>query len=153
MKKEIRYLRFQIDVDYWLEEVDWNGEHYEFFDGYDSTDDWMKKWSEIVDEKHSLLEIVIDIQTGEVQNWLTGKYALFNTVKIQDLGTYALLDKGMNVLYEYSGYVPKALNTECDGFGDYLEFNILADGKVDKWNWTEDKENEIINYSKKYNEI
>lgn len=152
MKKEIRYLRFQIDVDYWLEEVDWNGEHYEFFDGYDSTDDWMKKWSEIVDEKHSLLEIVIDIQTGEVQNWLTGKYALFNTVKIQDLGTYALLDKGMNVLYEYSGYVPKALNTECDGFGDYLEFNILADGKVDKWTWTEDKENEIINYSKKYNE-
>jgi hypothetical protein len=153
MKKEIRYLRFQIDVDYWLEEVDWNGEHYEFFDGYDSTDDWMKKWSEIVDEKHSLLEIVIDIQTGEVQNWLTGKYALFNTVKIQDLGTYALLDKGMNVLYEYSGYVPKALNTECDGFGDYLEFNILADGKVDKWTWTEDKENEIINYSKKYNKI
>ena len=153
MKKEIRYLRFQIDVDYWLEEVDWNGEHYEFFDGYDSTDDWMKKWSEIVDEKHSLLEIIIDIQTGEVQNWLTGKYALFNTVKIQDLGTYALLDKGMNVLYEYSGYVPKALNTECDGFGDYLEFNILADGKVDKWTWTEDKENEIINYSKKYNKI
>lgn len=153
MKKEIRYLRFQIDVDYWLEEVDWNGEHYEFFDGYDSTDDWMKKWSEIVDEKHSLLEIVIDIQTGEVQNWLTGKYALFNTVKIQDLGTYALLDKGMNVLYEYSGYVPKVLNTECDGFGDYLEFNILADGKVDKWTWTEDKENEIINYSKKYNDL
>ena len=153
MKKEIRYLRFQIDVDYWLEEVDWNGEHYEFFDGYDGTDNWMKKWPEIVDEKHSLLEIVIDVQTGEVQNWLTGKYALFNTVKIQDLGTYALLDKDMNVLYEYSGYVPKALNTECDGFGDYLEFNILADGKVDKWTWTEDKENEIINYSKKYNDL
>lgn len=29
----------------------------------------------------------------------------------------------------------------------------IPDGRVDKWTWTEEKENEIIKYSKRYNDL
>ena len=75
----------------------------------------------------------IEIETGMIVNWAFGNTAQIH-YKCCDAGTYALLDSGMNVLTEVSGYVPKAMCVGDNGYGDYVIMEIDESGHIEGWN-------------------
>lgn len=76
--------------------------------------------------------ILIDIKTGQVINWKRGVDAdVF--YKVCDDGIYTAYDNGMDEIYEIEDYVPKLLEINENGYGDYIEITIGKDGFIKKW--------------------
>lgn len=84
----------------------------------------------------------IDVETGQVLNWPKNSPYDFFDVKIVDTGKYLLLDKNDEVIAEYDGYVPECVG--CDGYGDYLEFEIDSASNIPEWEFTQEHLDEFM---------
>jgi hypothetical protein len=75
---------------------------------------------------------VIDIETGIILNWKIGTVASIS-YKVCDGGEYWLVDDN-GIEYKYPGdYVPKCLDIDDDGYGDYIYMDIDENGKIEDW--------------------
>jgi hypothetical protein len=84
----------------------------------------------------------IDVETGQVLNWPKNSPYDFFDIKIVDEGRYLLLDKNDEVIAEYEGYVPECVG--CDGYGDYLEFEIDSASNIPEWEFTQEHLDEFM---------
>jgi hypothetical protein len=76
---------------------------------------------------------IIEIETGHIINWTKGVRAEI-TYKVCDefrCGLKTGLDKSS--VFEYAGYVPEIMYPREQGFGDYIEMDIDADGNIADW--------------------
>lgn len=81
-----------------------------------------------------LLEYVIDLKTGKVENWNYEEGYLRMWAKVCDSGTYTLLDAEKKPLWQIRGYVPNSILPPYEkGFGDYLELAVNHDGTICEW--------------------
>ena len=88
------------------------------------------------------LVLTIDVETGQVLNWPKNSPYDFFDVKIVDTGEYILLDKNGEVIAKYDGYVPECVG--CDGYGDYLEFEIDSASNIPEWEFTQEHLDEFM---------
>jgi hypothetical protein len=77
-------------------------------------------------------QITVNIKTGVIENWSAG-ISGHVFLKVRDEGVYSLLDENKTLLYHYRGYVPNMLLPPINGFGDYLDLTIDANGKIKNW--------------------
>lgn len=87
------------------------------------------------DPKTDGITFKINVDEGTVVGWKEGDTAeVFS--KVRDEGLYHLMDQNNNVLYsmEEGSYVPDVLDTYSDGYGDYIQFKVRPDGKIENWN-------------------
>lgn len=79
------------------------------------------------------MTLVIDIESGKVQDWNEGDVADINN-KVVDMGVYSILNKdGAEITVIEGDYVPKALQIGSYPDGDYVEITIQADSYIKKW--------------------
>ena len=98
------------------------------------------------DEKTKLLEFWVDLREPKVKDWDESNGYLHIWAKVRDEGTYTLYDINMNPLWQIQGYVPITLIPPYEeGFGDYLELTINADGSLPQWKETSDFSDFISN--------
>jgi hypothetical protein len=88
----------------------------------------------MLNAEDQLLEFVIDLKEGKMLNWnFEGDYMRM-WAKVCDGGTYTLLDSEKKPIWQIRGYVPNKLIPPFEnGYGDYIELAIEADGKVVDW--------------------
>ena len=113
---EVKYLKVKAGVRYWEDgeingQEDVNGE-IQFREG----DYWCP---------------VIELETGIIQGWNQGVTASIH-YKVCDDGEYWLLDADKKVVAKYTEYyVPNKLLCHGDnGYGDYIKFDIDAEGRI-----------------------
>lgn len=136
-----KYLNILLPEEFCFEDIHWDGKTY----NYDEVYKWYKTWSEPLRMKHGFIDLWIDIESGKVLNLDSNHSNIdFYHAKIVDSGTYSLYDKDYNIIHTYRGYVPKCLQINENGFGDYIEMTI-SDCYVKNWSWNEDFKNEIMN--------
>lgn len=92
----------------------------------------------------------IDVETGEVVNWPRKrmKTCYVQNVKVVDEGIYVLVDSNLTQIAVYRNYVPTCLEIDERGWGDYLEFTIEKNGKINNWSFTQEHLNEIMEMNK-----
>lgn len=79
---------------------------------------------------------IIDIEAGQITNWIKGVTASIH-YKICDDGSYYLIDdKGETVLSIEGDYVPQCLCPKERGYGDYIIMDISEDGMIDRWRFS-----------------
>jgi len=79
---------------------------------------------------------VIDIDSGKILNWESGKTANVY-YKVCDAGNYDLKNEhGTTELDIVCGYVPRCLCPKENGYGDYIILDINEDGFIDDWHFT-----------------
>lgn len=79
----------------------------------------------------------IDIETGQILNWVKGKSAKVH-YKVCDAGTYTIKgEKGCEIRM-IDGYVPGILSPGGLGYGDYIIMNINEEGFINKWKCSEE---------------
>ncbi|MGP5057591.1 hypothetical protein ACTXIV_02550 [Psychrobacter celer] len=79
------------------------------------------------------MTLVIDIESGKVQDWNEGDVAEINN-KVVDMGVYSILNKDGDEITVIEGdYVPDALQIDDEGYGDYVHITIQGDGHIKKW--------------------
>ena len=140
--EEAKFVMFKKELDWWLGEVEFDDERYDPNDDDDALDKFRNDWPSIVNDKDEL-QIVIDIETGFIENWPEGKTAYFGNVKLVDTASYALLDSNKNVIKSHRGYVPTFFSIGCNGWGDYMTFDVEADGHIKDWSFGEKEFQEI----------
>ena len=69
-------------------------------------------------------------------------------IKLVDEGIYVLVDSNIKQISVYRDYVPKCLEIDENGWGDYLEFTIENNGKIKNWSFTQEHRNEIMEMNK-----
>jgi hypothetical protein len=76
----------------------------------------------------------INLENGEILEWPKGTTASIH-YKVCDQGEYWLLDSDGNKKYKWNGYyVPDDLLCVGEsGYGDYIIFNVGADGLIKGW--------------------
>ena len=85
------------------------------------------------DSENKLMNFTIDLQEGRVVDWNRGEYIRL-WGKVCDSGTYTLLDANRRPLWQITGYVPnKLVPPQENGWGDYIELAIEADGRIADW--------------------
>lgn len=77
--------------------------------------------------RDDLWDITLDLATGKIRNW-PGPAAEVH-MKVVDSGAYSLMHHNQ-VVATIEGYVPKCIPEE---YGDYVVFDIAADGKLKGW--------------------
>ena len=88
--------------------------------------------------------IKIDVDTGQILNWPVGIEANLNCLKVVDEGTYILSDyKDNMVSYHDYRYVPKCLEIDGNGFGDYFMFHVNKDGYIVNWKFGKNEYKEL----------
>ena len=82
----------------------------------------------------ALWKPVIELATGQIQDWPIGKRADIH-YKVCDQGQYWLADASGNRRWKYRGdYVPDSLLCVGDrGYGDYIIFSVGPDGVIEEW--------------------
>lgn len=77
---------------------------------------------------------VIELQTGQVQNWPVGVEANIH-YKVCDAGQYWLLDENNQRIAKWKDYyVPNDfLCVKDNGYGDYIIMKIDGEGKIKNW--------------------
>lgn len=75
---------------------------------------------------------LIAVDTGVIRNWTPGKTAEIH-YKVCDDGTYTLLDGNLAPIKQVSGYVPKIMCPEENGYGDYVIMKVDAEGRIANW--------------------
>ena len=87
----------------------------------------------LYDEGNRQFDFTVDIADAKVCDWSYNSFFRFRA-KVCDSGTYVLLDKDMNPILQIAGYVPdEVIPPQEYSWGDYVEFDISADGKVMNW--------------------
>ena len=76
---------------------------------------------------------LIEHQTGTMYSVTKNGNTLTTFDKVCDIGTYTLCDADFNEVVSYEGYVPKMLDRQGDGYGDYLQFTINDKGYIENW--------------------
>lgn len=80
--------------------------------------------------------IIIDINTGIVENW-PKDFCISTWFKICDDGLYQILDTEDNVVWDSIKtkyyYVPPFLDFGDKGYGDYINIDIDGTGKIKNW--------------------
>lgn len=76
---------------------------------------------------------IIDIESGVILNWESGKTANVH-YKVCDDGTYHLEDEERNILLTKEYYVPKILDLDGESYGDYIIMKVDEKGKISNWN-------------------
>ena len=81
--------------------------------------------------------IVIDINSGKVENW-PKDFCISTWFKVCDDGLYQILDTDGEVVWdsiksEYY-YVPTFLEIGDEGYGDYIYLDIDGEGNIENWN-------------------
>ena len=88
--------------------------------------------------------IKIDVETGQILNWPVGIEANLNCLKVVDEGTYILSDSKDNMIsYHDYRYVPKCLEIDNNGFGDYFMFHINKNGYIVNWKFGKNEYKEL----------
>ena len=88
----------------------------------------------MLNAEDQLLEFVIDLKKGKMLNWNYEGGYLRMWAKVCDGGTYTLLDSEKKPIWQIRGYVPNKLIPPFEnGYGDYIELAIEADGTVVDW--------------------
>lgn len=76
--------------------------------------------------------IVVDIETGQIQNWPGLDEPIRVHLKVVDEGNYYLLDNEQNVIASVEqDYVPHGLVP--GDWGDYVILDISTTGKIENW--------------------
>lgn len=96
--------------------------------------------AEFVGSQHKILigqdyrwRPLIDIGTGQIVNWEKGFTADVH-YKVCDDFQCDILDKDMDVIESYDGYVPKVMCPVDEGYGDYIIMDIDENGFIQDWN-------------------
>lgn len=75
---------------------------------------------------------IIDIENGRIINWESGVNAhIF--YKVCDEFECYLEDKDGHVIVSYNGYVPGFMAIEDEGYGDYIDMIVDANGFIKNW--------------------
>ena len=123
-------------------EIEWNGNKYEWLEK-EEIEAWKVKYSDMYDEENHMIVLVIDVETGKINNLPENEDADFTSVKVVDCGEYTLIGKDGNVICSYEGYVPECFQINENGFDDYMEFFVVK-GTIVKWKWNNSLFNNII---------
>ena len=128
LKQDSRYL--QISIPY-----DKEDELISFDDGVMTELECDEEYTPpMLNAEDQLLEFVIDLKEGKMLNWNYEGGYLRMWAKVCDGGTYTLLDSEKKPIWQIRGYVPNKLIPPFEnGYGDYIELAIEADGKVVDW--------------------
>lgn len=73
----------------------------------------------------------IDIDEGKIIDWNGLKVSVY--YKVCDQGQYTLLDSDENVIFEVESYVPKILQINDNGYGDYIYIDVDEKGYIKNW--------------------
>lgn len=80
--------------------------------------------------------LVIDINTGKVENW-PKNYCISTWFKVCDDGLYQIVDKDGDVIWDSieteNYYVPEFLKINDNGYGDYINLDIDGNGYIKNW--------------------
>lgn len=123
-------------------EISWNGTRYEWFNK-DEIDAWKQKYADMYDAENGLIVLVVDAETGRINNFPQNEDGDFTTLKVVDCGEYTLVSKDGNVIFSYEGYVPDCFEINENGFGDYMEFFVIK-GAIAKWKWNDELFRDIL---------
>ena len=109
---------------------------------FEGIDEVFEKYPKLKYERdgEEFLLFLINVDSGEVENWPKNCQTDFYTFKVTDCGTYELLDENQNELFGYTGYVPTCFG---DKYGDYFEFEIDDNGYIVDFKFDEDDFDEI----------
>lgn len=88
----------------------------------------------------------IDLDNGNIVNFPEEWSGSFRTIKLVDEGQYRILNENSENIGGYDGYVPKILQIEDNGYGDYLEF-VVKNGVIKNWCCNEQLLNEFFQYN------
>lgn len=88
------------------------------------------------------IEWDIDINTGTIKGWDSGKVEIY--FKVVDGGRYTLLEHG-KVLAQKTDYVPFFLQIDENGFNDYVQITVDENGRIKDWDG-EKRKMQIIGY-------
>jgi hypothetical protein len=129
---EVKFLKVDAGVRYW-EDAEVNGVS-------DSENPPTIPCAEFVSSQHKILigqdyrwRPLIDIETGQIVNWEKGFDADVH-YKVCDDFQCDILDKDMDAIESYDGYVPSIMCPKENGYGDYIIMDIDANGFIQDWN-------------------
>lgn len=94
--------------------------------------------------EHGNWNIKIDIETGQIIGWPRGTIADVH-YKVCDNGNYILFDEENKEVIKYRGYVPKCLQIEENGYGDYVIIKIDSNGYIHNWEFSQEDINHLNN--------
>lgn len=75
---------------------------------------------------------IIDIENGRITNWESG-VNVHIVYKVCDEFECYLEDKDGHVILPYDGYVPDFMAIEEEGYGDYIDMIVDANGFIKNW--------------------
>lgn len=78
---------------------------------------------------------LIELESGKILNWETGKTADIH-YKVCDDGNYILLDENEGEIKSIAGYVINDLAIGESGFGDYIIMKVDENGLIEGWSPT-----------------
>ena len=108
---------------------------------------WSSLNAEMYSDKYKGMCLKIDVDNGNIVNWPANiGEVCFRNVKIQDSGVYMLTDANNTPLADNIDYryVPKCLQIEDNGFGDYLEFEVEDNGYIKHWEFTQEDVKDLL---------
>lgn len=147
MNKDIKYLEVYFGGRPYPEDINFsdNIETYDTFDSiflkYPQLKAPQNKYSKKLNNQ---MYIKIDVDTGQILNWPVGVEANLNCLKVVDEGTYILSDSKDNIIsYHDYRYVPKCLEIDGNGFGDYFMFHVNKDGYIVNWKFGKNEYKEL----------
>jgi len=73
----------------------------------------------------------LDVNTGLIKGWNNGDVVV--GFKVVDGGSYTLMKDGKIVTRKMQVYVPKFLQIDENGWDDYIQITIGADGYIKDW--------------------
>lgn len=80
------------------------------------------------------VRLLIDIETGQIQNYPKGVDALEFAAQVDDDGSYRLYDSNMGLLHRVdNAYVPNKAVPPRDGYGDNITLEIDENGLITNW--------------------
>lgn len=122
-------------VRYW-EDCEVGGEEFDENTPDDKIKDLLTRWNPetkmgLVDNERLLL--IINPENGHVENYVGGS-DICMYFKVCDECSWKMVDENDNeVLGQEDEYVPDFLEIDDNGYGDYIEITIRADGFIKDW--------------------
>lgn len=126
---DVKYVSFKIMVQ--IEDFTYSDEDKKTLDMFFETD----IFSTGDEDKFDTVEVMIDVDTKKVVDWneTAGDVSIF--AKVCDEGVYKFYDKGANIIQTIDNvYVPKFLQVNENGYGDYLNLTISKNGVIENFN-------------------
>lgn len=126
---DVKYVSFKIMVH--LEDFTYSDEDKRALDTFFETDIFSIGDEDMFDT----VEVMIDVDTKKVVDWneTVGEVSIF--AKVCDEGVYKFYDKDANIIQTIDNvYVPKFLQVNENGYGDYLNLTISKNGVIENFN-------------------